>query len=316
MLSGDLFLDSSHKINFRESLSYFRGGNNQNVKKELEEIIGSKEVKCNHSERSFLSVVKSGEFWRPFSCVGVLFILFRLTSFSILSHYTAPFLDRAGISLDPLLAAVIIGFFRLVSSLSAFVLFLYASKRAAFVFGGVASTFGMLVGEQGIVLQNTLTFYLAIILTVAIHANLLEALHPTPEWLLNMSWVPLVCFITITLCHPLILGVILILIGELFPTDIRTVSIGVVRGFQYLALALATKLFPILSQRLHFYGLNYYYTVLALALTVWGMAMIKDIDHLSLVEIEQIYDSRVAKTKDATPKPKGQDTYYGSLKSQ
>ena len=142
------FLNSSHKINFRESLSYFRGGNNQNVKKELEEIIGSKEVKCNHSERSFLSVVKSGEFWRPFSCVGVTFILFRLSSFSILSHYTAPFLDRAQISLDPLLAAVIIGIIRLASSLGAFLILSLASKRTAFTLAGLASTFGMLVGKQ------------------------------------------------------------------------------------------------------------------------------------------------------------------------
>ena len=123
----------------------------------------------------------------------------------------------------------------------------------------------------------------------------MEALSPIPKWLTNMGWVPLLGFIIITICLPIILGIILILIGELFPTDIRTVSIGVVRGTQYLALALATKLFPILSESLHFYGLNYYYAAFALALTIWGMVTIKDIDQLSLVEIEQIYDRRVSK---------------------
>ena len=123
----------------------------------------------------------------------------------------------------------------------------------------------------------------------------MEAFSPIPEWLTNMGWVPLLGFIIITICLPIILGIILILIGELFPTDIRTVSIGVVRGTQYLALALATKLFPILSESLHFYGLNYYYAAFALALTIWGMVTIKDIDQLSLVEIEQIYDRRVSK---------------------
>ena len=122
-----------------------------------------------------------------------------------------------------------------------------------------------------------------------------------------MGWVPLVGFIIITLCLPIILGIILILIGELFPTDIRTVSIGTVRGMQYLALALATKLFPILSKWLHFYGLNYYYAAFALALTIWGKATIKDIDRLSLVEIEQIYDRRVVKSDNVTPDLKEED---------
>ena len=157
--------------------------------------------------------------------------------------------------------------------------------------------------------------YAKISLTVAIHAHLLEALSPTPEWLLNMDWIPLFGFIIVTSCHPIILGVIIVLIGEIFPTDIRTVSIGIVRGLQYLALVLATKMFPILSEWLHLYGLNYYYAGIAFALTIWGMATIKDIDKLSLVEIEKIYDSRVANSESAPCDTHSKDQDYGSLKN-
>ena len=114
---------------------------------------------------------------------------------------------------------------------------------------------------------------------------------------MNKGWIPLFGFVIISLCHALILGIILILIGELFPTDIRTITIGIVRGLVSLVLALATQQFPILSEWLHFYGLNYYYATFALVLTIWGMWTIKDIDGLSLVEIEGIYDSRVTKTE-------------------
>ena len=124
----------------------------------------------------------------------------------------------------------------------------------------------------------------------------MESLSPTPEWLLNISWVPLLGFVIITICLPIIFGIILILIGELFPTDIRSISIGVVRGVQYLVLALSTELFPILSDSIHFYGLNYYYAAFALTLTIWGMKTIKDIDQLSLVEIEHIYGNKAAKS--------------------
>ena len=142
------FSITTNKINvFRKSFAYFRGGDHEEVRKELQDIVDAKEAKRNHSERSCLGIATSGEFLRPFKCVGFIFILFRLSSFSILSHYTAPFLERAGISLDPLLAAVIIGIFRLVSSLGAFAIFSFASKRTAFMLGGVVSTFGMLVGK-------------------------------------------------------------------------------------------------------------------------------------------------------------------------
>ena len=130
-----------------------------------------------------------------------------------------------------------------------------------------------------------------------------------------MGWIPLCGLIVITLCHPLIYGVILTLIGEIFPTDIRAVSIGVVRGLQYLVLALATEMFPILSELFNFYGLNYYYAAFALLLTVWGIATIKDIDNLSLVEIEQIYDKRVAKSVGITQDAVGKKQDYGSMET-
>ena len=105
------------------------------------------------------------------------------------------------------------------------------------------------------------------------------------------------------------MAVIVVLLGELFPTDIRTVSIGIVRGLQFSTLAFATKIFPFLSEWLHSYGQNYYYTAIALVLTIWGMATIKDIDQHSLVEIERIYDGRVEKSVDKDV----EDRDYGSI---
>ena len=154
-----------------------------------------------------------------------------------------------------------------------------------------------------------------ILLAVAIHAHLLEGLSPTPKLLLKMEWVPLFGFIIVTSCHPIFTGVIVVLIGELFPTDIRTVSIGIVRALQYLVLASATKMFPILSECLHSYGLNYYYAATSLLFTIWGMVTIKDVDQLSLVEIERIYDSRVTKSMRATQEKLSKDENYGSFEN-
>ena len=123
-----------------------------------------------------------------------------------------------------------------------------------------------------------------LIFTVSIHSL-------CPDWLMNKGWVPLLGFFIVTGCHPIILGIMLILVGELFPSDIRTTSIGIVHGCEYLVFAFATETFPILLEWLHFYGLNLYYGVFGLFMTLWGMRTIKDIDHLSLVEIQKVYNN-------------------------
>ena len=142
-----LILIFTRKIDVsRKALAFYRDGDNEKVRKEMEEIIDAWDTKCKQPKKSILCVVLSGQFWRPFSCVGVLFILFRLTSFSILSHYAAPFLEKAHISLNPLLMAVIFGLIRLVSSLVAFVILSFASKRTTFILTGLVSVIGILIG--------------------------------------------------------------------------------------------------------------------------------------------------------------------------
>lgn len=149
-------------------------------------------------------------------------------------------------------------------------------------------------------------------LAVSIQSHLMEAFSPTPGWLVNKDWVPLSGFFIVTACHPLIMGIFLILVGEIFPTDIRSVSIGIVHALQCLVLACATKAFPLLLEWLHFYGLNYYYSAFSLAMTIWGMMTIKDIDRLSLVEIERIYTKR-SKTSEVASNDNGEKApNYGS----
>ena len=179
--------------------------------------------------------------------------------------------------------------------------------------GGTASTLGMLLGKSPT--QNHSKISKVILsLSVSIHSHLLEAFSPTPEWLMNKGWVPLLGFFIVTSCHPILLGIILVLIGELFPTNIRTVSIGIVHGLQYLVLVFSTEAFTYLEEWLPSYGLNYYYAAVALALTIWGMGTIKDVESLSLVEIERIYGNRMEKSEGSSNGTESKDPNYGSLK--
>ena len=48
-------------------------------------------------------------------------------------------------------------------------------------------------------------------------------------------------------------------------------------------------------------------------MTIWGMMTIKDTDHLSLVEIERIYNTRMEKAEGSSHDSKSKDPNYGSL---
>ena len=113
---------------------------------EFQDIMEAKKCKPN-AERSLLNIVSSPGFFGPFSCVGVMFILLRVSGFSILSHYTASFLERTGMKLDSLLVALLIGIVRFIFSLLAFVFLSLISKRTAFIVCGSLGTLGMLTSE-------------------------------------------------------------------------------------------------------------------------------------------------------------------------
>ena len=79
---------------------------------------------------------------------------------------------------------------------------------------------------------------------------------------------------------------------------------------QYLAFAFSTKAFPYFEEWFQFYGLNYYYASFAVALTLWGMVKIKDIDQMSLVEIERLYGTKMETREGSKNKSEIKDQNY------
>ena len=143
-------------------------------------------------------------------------------------------------------------------------------------------------------------------LTVSLHSI-------CPGLFMDKDWIPLLGFFIVTACHSVVMGIILVLLGELFPTDIRAISIGIVTGVEYLTFAFATGTFPVLLEWLHFYGLNFYYAAVCLLMTIWGMMTIKDTDHLSLVDIELIYSTNMKKSEGCSYESKTKGPNYGSF---
>jgi hypothetical protein len=129
--------------------------------------------------------------------------------------------------------------------------------------------------------------------SVAVFTHLKESLDPTPDFLVKMSWVPLVGSTLASFCQNLGLStVIYILLSESFPTDIRTASVGIVHTLETVALMLNVKCYPILTATIGFPAVAYIYAAMICLMTLWGAATIRNTDGLTLVEVERMFEKK------------------------
>ena len=88
-----------------------------------------------------------------------------------------------------------------------------------------------------------------------------------------------------------------ILIAELFPTEIRTQSIGITESITLASGALAIKLFPNFKEAFGVFGICCLFSVFALILIIWGAFTIPDNRGKSLVKVEEMYEEGNNKDK-------------------
>ena len=105
-----------------------------------------------------------------------------------------------------------------------------------------------------------------------------------------MDWSCLIIAIIPSACESLcILPVLNILLGELFPTDIRNISVGIVMAVTYMAAYGNMMAYPMVSSANAFRELMFGYGAVATFMTVWAMYTVKETDKMSLVEIEKMF---------------------------
>ena len=101
----------------KKSLSFYRG-KSYDISKELQEIEDRHESKKNEADRkSWKFVVRricSSTFFKPFSCIGVLYIMDSWVGSNELITFTFEILNKAGSSINPGEGLIAIGTTRLI----------------------------------------------------------------------------------------------------------------------------------------------------------------------------------------------------------
>ena len=129
----------------RASLRKIRG-ECYHIETELEEISNAKN--SNQSNKGLMRILFSSIFLKPFACVGITFILYRLSSYVVLSRYTATIFEFMGIIYDPLAVSIGYGTIRLISSMCLPVFLAMLTKRMGLLSFGIVSTLAMLASTS------------------------------------------------------------------------------------------------------------------------------------------------------------------------
>jgi hypothetical protein len=143
-------------------MAFFRGPNFSDLDNEFVDITEAKERKRKNSSIingnggvggsdnqpliHTASKLMSRAFFRPFSCVGIIYIVYELSGFEVVTAYAQNFFEKAGVELDPSLAAIFSGSFRLVASMTAPLVLMRVPKKNLFVACGTLSAIGMASG--------------------------------------------------------------------------------------------------------------------------------------------------------------------------
>ena len=109
----------------------------------------------------------------------------------------------------------------------------------------------------------------------------------------KFNWLPmvLITIIWIMRCSGT-LPVIQTLLSEIYPTDIRSQSIGITQSSFMIFAAIATKFFPELKNGLGLQGLLFMYAGMCLFNFMWGILTIPDNRGKSLAKVEQTYENK------------------------
>ena len=87
--------------------------------------------------------------------------------------------------------------------------------------------------------------------------------------------------------------------SEIFPTEIRTQSIGLVESFTLASGAICMKFFPEMKNGMNLHGLFFLYGALGVICCFYGFMTIPDNRGKSLIKVEEMYEYENDNDKNA-----------------
>ena len=249
-----------------ESLKFYRH-KDYDVSAEISQIqiksLEKKEKYQNYCEKSL--AIFSAAFYRPFSCVGVLYSLDILCGQWPAVVYMQEIFEASGMTLNPNYCITIIGIIRMITTMITPLFVQKLDTKKSYVIGAALKAMAFIT--VGLYFQ---------------YWTNIQELNTTPFIMILVAG----SFCQTMLIFPALYS----LMGESFPTEIRTFSVAIVEAVYYLLNAFVIKFFPDMKLAMGLDGLFYFYAVFGALNAIWGYFTIPDNRSKTLSEIEGLLE--------------------------
>ena len=246
------------------ALKYFRRNDeDKKVKDEFDEILQHYHQKkvMSHSEK--LKSIFSLQFVKPFSCIGILYTMYEFSGTASTTNYLQSIIIESKIDLESRTCSLILAFVRLFSSFMTLVTIQKWKPKFAYIAFATIRAVSLLI---------TGTYFL------------LQVDHPEfAIW----TWVPFTMITLVSICHTVSLPIDFILMGEMFPSELRNVSVAIVECVGYTVTFLMLKLYIQMKHSMGLHGVFFFNASFAAFCAIYASFTIPDNRGKSLSEIEK-----------------------------
>lgn len=263
----------------RKALEHFRGSSD-NLNKEMDTLI-------NFSAKNNLKrLTKPGEIihallqpnaLKPFALLFFYFLIYQWSGTNAVTFYAVDIFQQSGATINKYLATTILGVVRLLSTILACVLCRRCGRRPLTMISSIGCGLSMLGLGSYMWLNATWK------------ANGVEA---------SATWIPVFCIFSYTItCTIGFLVIPWVMIGEVYPVQVRGVIGGLTTMTAHCFVFMVVKTFPFLRDSITEYGTFLLYGCISLFGTIYFYVCLPETKNKSLQEIEDYFSGRSATLK-------------------
>ena len=246
------------------SLKYFRRHDeDEEVINEFNEILQHYHHKKALSQVEKLKSLFSFAFIKPFTCIGILYPLYEFSGTIITTNYLQSIIIESKFELEPPTCSLILGFVRIFSSVMTLLTIQNLQPKLTYVAFAIIKTVSLLIIGAYFLLQVD---------------------HPDISiW----TGIPFTMIILLYISHTFLCPVNWMLIGEMFPSELRNFAAGFIESVAYTASFVVLKLYIQMKHSLGLHGVFFFNASFAALCAIYASLTVPDNRGKSLSEIEK-----------------------------
>ncbi|KAG6794506.1 facilitated trehalose transporter Tret1 isoform X1 [Apis mellifera caucasica] len=258
----------------REALQQVRGST-YNINQEMETLINfsnERDVKRPKGFREIIRALLKPNAIKPFTLLFLYFLIYQWSGTNVITFYAVEIFNDSGATINKYLAAVILGIIRLISTIAACILCRKSGRRPLTMVSSIGCGLSM-VGLGGYMwLKSYWT------------ANNLPFVA---------TWIPVLCIFSYTIACTLgFLVIPWIMIGEVYPVQVRGIIGGLTTMAAHSFIFTVVKTYPYLTSILTTHGTFIFYGCISLFGTIYFYLCLPETKDKTLQEIEDYFSGR------------------------